>query len=397
MKLRSIRDIESLSGKVVFLRADLNVPVTDNKITDYTRINNFLPTLKLLTAGGAIVLLASHFKRPKGKYVSDMSLKFVANELAALLGHSVSFVDDCIGKNVGNALASASAGDVILLENLRFHPGEEQNDEVFAASLAEYADICVNDAFSCSHRAHASIVGIASHLPIYAGLFLEKEVQNIDKCLQLGEGKKAAIIGGAKISDKIKLLHNLVKTSNYVLVGGAMANTFLAARGLDVANSLCESAMLDEARAIMSAAKDSGCELLLPVDVLMAKGLDDNSCIVCDVDNMSAGYMALDVGPRTVRMFIDALGGVSSVVWNGPLGLFENRLFSMGTLSVASFVALRSALGSMHSVVGGGDTIASLQSDDVVRGISYVSGAGGAFMEWLEGRGLPGVNILTQS
>lgn len=391
----TIDDIDA-KGKVVFVRADLNVPVKEGKITDTTRIDRLVPTLKELVAKGAKVVVASHFGRPKGQKNPDMSLGMIKDALATALGQDVVFVDDCIGDAVKTAVASMKDGDVILLENLRFYAQEEKNDADFAAKLAENIDIYVNDAFSCAHRAHASTEGMAKLKPNAAGRLMQAELEALDAALGSPKRPVAAIVGGAKVSTKLDLLGNLVQKVDVLVIGGGMANTFLFAKGVNVGKSLCEKEMADTAREIMKKADEAKCDIVLPVDVVVAKEFAENPASLreADVNDVKEDEMILDVGEKSAKEVIAKLGDCKTIIWNGPVGAFETKPFDKATNEIAKAVADLTQEGKLLSVGGGGDTVSALKKAGVAKQLSYLSAAGGAFLEWMEGKTLPGVKIL---
>ncbi|MCH4023751.1 MAG: phosphoglycerate kinase [Acetobacter sp.] len=385
-------------GKKILLRADLNVPVKAGEITDLTRIERLLPTIRELADKGGRVIVVSHFDRPKGKIVPEMSLGPISTALGQQLGHDVRFVPDCIGQIAADAVAGMKDGDVVVLENTRFHAGEEENDPVLSQNLAVLADVYVNDAFSAAHRAHASTEGVAHLLPSFAGRLMEIELKALDAALENPERPVGAIVGGAKVSTKLELLENLLEKVDMLAVGGAMANTFLAAKGYDVGKSLKEEDMLDTARAIMLKAEAVGCDLVLPVDVVIAEDFMAGAPTqVVSVDAIPAGWMALDAGPKTVEMLTEKLSGLKTLVWNGPLGVFEMPPFDEGTNRLARAAAELTKEGKLKTVAGGGDTVSALRHAGVLHDMSYVSTAGGAFLEWLEGKVLPGVVLLRET
>lgn len=383
------------AGKRVLLRADLNVPVRDGKITDLTRIERLCPTIKELSDKGAKVIVTSHFDRPKGKRVPEMSLSPIAGALASVLGRPVAFADDCIGAVAQKAVAALANGDVLVLENSRFYPGEEKNDPALAAEFAKLADIYVNDAFSAAHRAHATTEGVAHLLPAYAGRLMQAELEALHSALSTPVRPVAAVVGGAKVSTKLDLLGNLVKKVDVLIIGGAMANTFLAAQGIKVGKSLQEAEMHATALAILETAKAAKCEVMLPVDaVVVAEFKANPPTATVAVDAIPADQMVLDVGPRTVAAIVAKIAALKTLVWNGPLGAFETAPFDAATVAVARAVAAATAAGKLKSVAGGGDTVSALKHAGVLEQMSYVSSAGGAFLEWMEGKTLPGVAAL---
>ncbi len=394
MPFRTLDDLDA-SGKRVLLRADLNVPVRDGKITDRTRIERLLPTIRELADKGARVILCSHFDRPKGKRVPEMSLKPMVEALSATLNRPVAWADDCIGPEAEAAAAKLQDGEVLLLENTRFHAGEEKNDPAVAQGLAKLADLYVNDAFSAAHRAHASTEGVAHLLPAYAGRLMEAELKALDAALGSPSRPVVAIVGGAKVSTKLELLGNLTKKVDVLVIGGAMANTFLAAQGHPVGKSLQEAEMHDTARQIMADAAATGCEILLPIDLVVATEFAPNVATrTVTADRVPADSMALDVGLDTVDAIEAKLRKASTLVWNGPLGAFETPPFDQATVAVAQSVASLTASSGLKSIAGGGDTVSALRHAGVLNRMTYVSTAGGAFLEWLEGKTLPGVAAL---
>ena len=385
----------SVSGKRVVLRADLNVPMQGGKVADPTRIERLLPTIRELMRKGARVVVISHFDRPKGKVVPSMSLRPLAEALGKSLGRPVAFAGDCVGPAAASAVNALADGGVALLENLRFHAEEEANDPGFAEKLAALGDLYVNDAFSCAHRAHASTAAIAQLLPAAAGRLMQEELEHLARALENPARPVIALVGGAKISTKLDLLGNLTARVDKLAVGGGMANTFLNAMGIGVGKSLCEMDLADTARGILDAAKKKGCAVLLPVDAVVASEFKEGApSAVADIASVPAGQMILDIGPKTAALLRRAIEGCKTAVWNGPLGAFEVKPFDKGTTEVALHVALLSQQGKLLSVAGGGDTVAALRAAGVAGQFSYVSTAGGAFLEWLEGKELPGVAAL---
>lgn len=396
--MKSFLTLDDLSakGRTVLLRADLNVPMQDGRVTDDTRLSRLVPGLKELTDKGARVVIMSHFGRPRGKDES-LSLAPVAQALAALYGKPVPFVDDCVGLYVENAIKALKDGDVIMLENLRFYPEEEKDDADFAAELARLGDVYVNDAFSCAHRAHASTHRIATLLPAYAGRLMEAELTALEKALEKPEKPVIAIVGGAKISTKLDLLNNLVRKIDILVLGGGMANTFLAAQGYPMGKSLCERDMKEQAAAIMHTAQGAGCKIILPSDAVVAKEFRANPDIeIRSSDSVREDEMMLDIGSDSVAFISAELEKARTVLWNGPVGAFETPPFEQGTVRLAHKVAELTAAGKLVSVAGGGDTVAALAMAGVDEKMTYVSTAGGAFLEWLEGKTLPGVKILME-
>ncbi len=393
----AVRTLDGLDvrGKRVLVRADLNVPVRDGKISDLTRIERLLPTIRELMANGAKVIVCSHFDRPKGRRVKEMSLAPMAAALGEVLGRPVHFADDCIGVQAQQVIERLSPGDVAVLENTRFHAGEETNDAAMAGELAKLADIFVNDAFSAAHRAHASTEGVAHLLPSYAGRLMQAELEALEAALGTPERPLMAVVGGSKVSTKLALLGNLVGRVDILVIGGAMANTFLAAAGVSVGKSLQEAEMHDTAREIVARAKAAGCEIVLPVDAVTAVEFRPHaSTRIVDVDSIPDDAMILDVGPRSAQALVDRLANVRTLVWNGPLGAFETPPFDAATTLLAVGVASATANGHLRSVAGGGDTVSALRHAGVLDQLTYVSSAGGAFLEWLEGKTLPGVAAL---
>ena len=394
MSFRTLDNVD-VAGKRVLLRADLNVPVHDGKITDLTRIERLCPTIRELVGKGAKVIVCSHFDRPKGRRVPEMSLAPMAAALGQVLGQRVRFAEDCTGVAAQQSVERMARGDVLVLENTRYHAAEEKNDPVFAAELAELADLYVNDAFSAAHRAHASTEGVAHLLPAYAGRLMQAELEALDAALGNPQRPVMAIVGGAKVSSKLELLGNLVTKVNMLTIGGAMANTFLAAQGIEVGKSLQEAEMHATARDILAAAKTAGCEILLPTDAVVARELKPNvPTQTVAINAVPAAAMILDVGPATVATLIGHIAALRTLVWNGPLGAFEPPPFAAATTAVAQAVAAATQAGTLRSVAGGGDTVSALRHAGVLDKLSYVSTAGGAFLEWLEGKTLPGVAAL---
>ena len=395
--MRPYRTLDNLDvkSKRVLVRADLNVPLRDGRVTDMLRIDRLVPTLRELSERGARVIVLSHFERPKGKVVASMSLRPVAPALSEALGRPVAFAGDCIGKVAEDAVAKLRDGEILLLENTRFHAGEEQDDPMFAKAVATLGDVFVNDAFSAAHRAHATTAALAYLLPSAAGRAMESEINHLQKVLGNPERPLMAVIGGAKVSTKIALLENLVKRVETLVIGGAMANTFLAAEGIHVGRSLFEPDHLETARRVIGLSVESGAALLLPVDVVVAQELKANAPHrTVGAGSVSHDEIILDVGPASIEAFAKRLQNTKTLIWNGPLGAFETPPFDQGTVAAARLVANRTKQGGLLSVAGGGDTVAALGHAGVADGFSYVSTAGGAFLEWLEGRELPGVAAL---
>ncbi len=394
---KTLDNIGDVHGKHVLVRVDLNVPMNDGSVSDATRLHAMVPTVAELADKGAIVLLLSHFGRPKGAKNPNQSLSLVIDAVADTLGRSVMFISDCCGEGARAGLAVLAPGDVAVLENTRFHPGEETNDPAFAAAMAEIGDIYVNDAFSAAHRAHASTEGLAHLLPAFAGRAMEAELTALEKALGSPERPVAAIVGGAKVSSKIDVLRHLVSRVDHLVIGGGMANTFLAARGVDVGKSLCEHDLVDTANAIFDAADIAGCIIHLPYDVVTSREFRANPPVrTINVHEVAADEMILDIGPAAVEALSDVLKNCRTLVWNGPLGAFETPPFDTATVALARTAAALTREGSLVSVAGGGDTVAALNQAGVGDDFTFVSTAGGAFLEWMEGRELPGVAALSQ-
>jgi len=387
-------DDMDLAGKVVLTRVDINVPVEDGRVTDATRIERIVPTIRdILARGGKPVLLA-HFGRPKGKVVPEMSLRQVVPALEKALGQTVTFAPDHFAKAIG----AMAVGDVVLIENLRFHPGEEKNDPAFAAELAALGDVYCNDAFSAAHRAHASTEGIAHLMPSCAGRLMAAELTALEKALSAPQRPVVAVVGGAKISTKLDLLGNLIAKVDTIVIGGGMANTFLAAQGMDVGKSLCEHDLGDTARDILRRAEAAGCEILLPADVVVAREFKAGApSEIVAANACPPDAMILDAGPAAIARIAAAFADARTLVWNGPLGAFEIAPFNAATDAAARQAATLTRTGRLLSVAGGGDTVAALNASGAAEGFSYVSTAGGAFLEWLEGKTLPGVAALEQA
>ncbi|MCK8637274.1 phosphoglycerate kinase [Parasaccharibacter sp. TMW2.1882] len=388
-------DKAEVRGKRVLLRADLNVPMHEGAITDTTRIERVLPTIRELTEKGAKVILLSHFDRPKGKVVPEMSLAPVGKRLGELLGRPVAFAADCVGPKAKEAVDALKDGGVLLLENTRFHAEEEKNDPEFSKALAANGDIYVDDAFSAAHRAHASTEGVAHLLPAYAGRLMEAELKALSAALESPKRPVGAVIGGSKISTKLDLIGNVLDKVDVLFIGGAMANTFLAAEGVKVGKSLQESDMHETARKIAARAKEKGCKLVLPVDAVVAREFKAGAASeVVPVDKVPEDTMILDAGPKTAELISKHLADLKTLVWNGPLGAFEIEPFDKATVEVARAAAKLTEEGKLLTVAGGGDTVSALRHAGVADRMSYVSTAGGAFLEWLEGKTLPGVEVL---
>jgi phosphoglycerate kinase len=383
-----------LRSKRVLLRVDLNVPMENGKVTDATRIERVAPMITEIADKGGKVILLAHFGRPKGPDPKE-SLKPVAAEVAKVIGRKVAFADDCIGPKAEAAVAAMKPGDILCLENTRFHKGEEKNDLAFVDALAKLGDLWVNDAFSAAHRAHASTEGLGHKLPAYAGRTMQTELEALSRALHAPQRPVAAIVGGAKVSTKLDLLGNLVEKVNVLMIGGGMANTFLLAQGKAVGKSLAEADLAATARDILAKAKAKDCEIVLPVDATVAKKFEARApSRVVGVDAVGADDMILDIGPRSIEHVVSVLARIKTLVWNGPFGAFELEPFDTGTVEVAEAAAERTAAGDLVSVAGGGDTVAALNAAGVTDRLTYVSTAGGAFLEWLEGKPLPGVQVL---
>jgi len=391
---RTLDDID-VSGKTVLVRLDLNVPMKDGEVADASRIERSVPTVKELLAKNAKVVVLAHFGRPKGKREPSMSLRPLARPLGEALGVEVAFAEDCVGDVARRAVDALRPGQVLLLENLRFHAGEEKNDPAFADQLAALGDIYVDDAFSAAHRAHASITGVAERLPAVAGRLMQAEIEALSRALEHPDRPVAAVIGGAKISTKLELLGNLIERVDLLILGGGMANTFLLAQGTPIGRSLCEKDLVGTAREIMAKAEATNCKLLLPIDARVASELRDGApARVVAVELVPDDAMILDVGPGSVEMFNGRIANCRTLVWNGPVGAFEIPPFDAGTIGIARHAAELTRAGKLMSVAGGGDTLAALAEAGVLDDLSYVSTAGGAFLEWLEGKELPGVAVL---
>ena len=395
MSLKTINDIENIKGKKVVVRADLNVPTEDGKITDNSRIERFAPTAKLLSDKGAKVIIITHFGRPKGKKLSEFSVAFMKDSLSKAIGKPVEFVDDTIGEKVEDTISKMNDGDIILLENVRFYAEEEANDAEFSKKLASLGEIFVNDAFSTSHRAHASTEGITKYLPSYAGLLMEEEINALTKALENPAHPAIAIVGGSKVSTKLAVLENITKKVDALVIGGAMANTFLLAQGYNIGASMAEPEMTDTALKIIDEAKKNGCEIILPVDVCVAKEFKANAeNKFVGINDVDGDWKIFDVGPETSKMLDKKFEEAKTVLWNGPLGVFELTPFDRGTNELARTVAKLTREGKLTSVAGGGDTVSALNNAGVEDDFSYISTAGGAFLEWLEGKILPAIPPL---
>ncbi|MFN5084437.1 MAG: phosphoglycerate kinase [Novosphingobium sp.] len=395
-RFRTLDDLGDLTGNVALVRVDLNLPMQDGSVTDDTRVRAAAPTILELAAKGAKVLLLAHFGRPKGERVSTMSVSMTIDAVQAVLGKEVMFVPEIAGPVVAQSVGILRPGDIALLENTRFWKGEEKNDPELAKAIAANGDIYVNDAFSAAHRAHASTEGLAHLLPAYAGRSMEAELKALDAALGTPERPVAAVVGGAKVSSKLDVLTHLVTQVDHLIIGGGMANTFLAARGVNVGKSLCEYELAPTCEQILDAADKSGCTVHLPYDVVVAKEFAANPASVrtCNVHEVAADEMILDVGPQAVEALADVLKTCRTLVWNGPLGAFEIEPFDTATVALARSAAALSKEGVLTSVAGGGDTVAALNHAGVADDFTYISTAGGAFLEWMEGKELPGVKAL---
>jgi phosphoglycerate kinase len=395
---RTLDDLaDDLTGKVALVRVDLNLPMKEGSASDVTRVEAVKPTIIELAERGAKVLLLAHFGRPKGQRYSTMSTSYVVGDVEKVLGKEIMFIPEVMGPVVEQSIGILRAGDIGLLENTRFWPGEEANDADFATGIAANGDFYVNDAFSVSHRAHASTEALARVLPAYAGRSMEAELKALDAALGNPETPVAAIVGGAKVSTKLAVLEHLVARVQHLVIGGGMANTFLAARGVDVGKSLCEHDLADTASRIMDEADHAGCTVHLPYDVVVAEEFAENpaSMRTCNVHEVEADEMILDLGPQATEALADVLKTCRTVVWNGPLGAFETEPFDAATMTLARTAAALTKEGSLISVAGGGDTVAALAQAGVTEDFTYISTAGGAFLEWMEGKELPGVAALS--
>ena len=395
---RTLDDIGDVAGKRVLVREDLNVPMDGARVTDDTRLRAAAPTVSELSDKGAIVLVLAHFGRPKGERKPDMSLALVTKAFSDVLGREVRFIDDCCGDAAAAAVGSLQPGDIALLENTRFHKGEEKNDPALAAEMAKLGDLYVNDAFSAAHRAHASTEGLAKLLPAFAGRSMQSELEALEKALGKPQHPVAAVVGGAKVSTKLDVLKHVVTKVDHLIIGGGMANTFLAARGVDVGKSLCEHDLTGTADEILAAAEKANCTVHLPYDVVVAKEFRANPPVrTINVHEVAADEMILDVSPAAVEALADVLKTCATLVWNGPMGAFETPPFDNATVSLARTAAALTEGGSLVSVAGGGDTVAALNQAGVSYKFTFVSTAGGAFLEWMEGKALPGVEALTKA
>ncbi len=394
MDFKTVKSLD-VNNKVILLRADLNVPRQGNRVTETSRISRLKPTIQYLHEKGARVLIISHFGRPNGAFDPDMSLKFLTPTLEEEWGLPVRFCSECVGETAQNIARATKAGDIVLMENIRFNKLEKQNDPEFSKALASLGDIYVNDAFSVSHRCHSSTSGICEYLPSVAGLLMEEELNALSRALEKPEKPVLAVTGGSKISSKLGVLENLIEKVDFLVLGGGMANTFLYAKGVNMGSSLCEKDMKDTATDIMNKAEKIGCEIILPLDVVVTKELKkDTSYETVDVNAIPADQMAIDIGEKTISYICEKIEKSKTVVWNGPMGVFEIKPFDHGTNMVANCVTKQTAANECVSIAGGGDTVAALENANAIEGFSYISTAGGAFLEWLEGKELPGVIAL---
>jgi phosphoglycerate kinase len=395
IKFPRLEDVD-LAGKTVLVRTDLNVPMQGGKVTDNTRIVRLLPTLEYLIKKKCRIVLLSHFDRPEGKFVPSMSLAPLVDALSeAMNGKDIQFGVDCIGPAAREAVSKLKAGDIVLLENVRFHPEEQAGDALFARELASLGDIFINDAFSASHRAHASVTGISAFLPIAAGRLMEQELTAITSIFTQAKSPITAIVGGSKVSTKLELLESLIEKVDNLVIGGAMANTFLSAQGCNLGSSLIEPKLKATAKRILDTAKKHQCRIILPVDVMVGKSLQANQPTeTMGIDNIPEDKMVLDIGNETLRLIADCLIESKTIIWNGPMGAFETRPFDISTLMIAREIARLTRDGKLKSIAGGGDTVAALSISGLTDSFSYISTSGGAFLEWLEGKTLPGVAAL---
>ncbi len=394
MEFNKIQSVD-IKNKTVLLRADLNVPRKGDEVTDTTRIDRLKHTISYLQAQNAKVVVLSHFGRPEGEIRPDLSLKFMVPALEKSWGTKVRFVEDCVGTVAKEAVQNAKLGDILLLENVRFHKGEKNNDSSFSEELASLGEVFVTDAFSTAHRAHASTVGVANYLPSVAGFLMEEELSALTMALEKPARPLMAIAAGSKISTKLEVLDNLITKVDYLVLGGGMANTFLYAQGLSLGKSLCETDMVETAKEILKKAETVRCEIILPQDAVVASEIKENiEHQVVDIKNISADLMAIDIGPKTVEYIIEKVKNSRTVVWNGPVGVFEVKPFDHGTNQLAQAIAYHTMTDGCTSIAGGGDTVAALENAGVTGSFSYISTAGGAFLEWLEGKNLPGVEAV---
>ena len=391
-------DQAQVSGETALVRVDFNVPMQDGRVSDDTRLRAALPTITRLREAGAKVVLMAHFDRPRGERVPSMSLKTVVEPLSRLIGAPVAFADDCIGPQAQHAIAEMPPGGVLLLENLRFHKGEEANDPAFAKALASLGDLYVDDAFSAAHRAHASTEAIARLLPAFAGESMRRELEALDAALGQPRRPVIGVVGGSKVSTKLDLLKNLVGKLDRLAIGGGMANTFLFAQGTDVGASLCEKDMAATAREILAEARVRGCEILLPIDVVVTEKVEPGApSQICAIGAIGPADRIVDAGPQTLQRLIAAMDASRTLIWNGPLGVFEIPPFDKATVAAARHAAELAKLGRVTAVAGGGDTVAALHHAGCAQDFTFVSTAGGAFLEWMEGKALPGVQALKAS
>jgi phosphoglycerate kinase len=393
--LPTLADMPALAGKTVLVRVDLNVPMAHGKVLDKSRITRLKPTLEFLYKKGARVVVMSHFGRPTEGYDLSLSLAPIADALSESLdGKPVKFAVDCVGKSTTEAVHALADGEVLLLENLRFHTGEEKKEKAFADRLAALGEFYVNDTFSCSHRAHSSIVGLAERLPSFAGFLLAEEVENLEKYLSAPKKPMAAIVGGSKISTKLDLLQTLITRVEKLFIGGGMANTFLLAKGHSLGKSLVEKNLISIAQEILKKAEAAGCTILLPTDAAIAESITSKTCRIAPISQIGKDEMMLDIGPDTLVQFARELEGIKTVIWNGPVGAFEHPPFDSGSSTVARMLASLTAQGKISSIAGGGDVNAAIASAGVTEQFTYISTAGGAFLEWVEGKELPGIAAL---
>ncbi|MFD0915267.1 phosphoglycerate kinase [Pseudahrensia aquimaris] len=396
MTFKTLDDLQDIIGKRVLVRVDINVPMDGDRVSDTTRIERVKPTIMELSGKGAKVILLAHYGRPKGQYVPEMSLGRIVSAVADVLGVAVGFVGTKMPDEITAQIANMGDGEVLMMENTRFHPGEESNEPEFAKALAAMGDIYVNDAFSAAHRAHASTEGIAQLLPSYAGRTMQQELEALEAGLGNPDRPVIAIVGGAKVSTKLDLLGNLVAKVDHLVIGGGMANTFLAALGLGVGKSLCEHDLANTALSIVAKAQDAGCEIILPEDVVVAQAFAAHSPNhVCGRDEVPSDMMILDAGPKTLALIEKRIAAAKTLVWNGPMGAFEIEPFDAATVAAAKVAAKATKAGTLVSIAGGGDTVAALNHAGVADDFTYVSTAGGAFLEWMEGKELPGVAALS--
>ena len=397
IQIRNLDDLlkNDLKGKIIQIRADLNLPISDGKILDKTRIMSLKPTIKELQRTGCKISILSHFGRPKGKVVRKMSLKPLIPELEKSLNSKVIFSNNCASDKTKKIISKAPNGSILLMENTRFHKGEEKNYKYFSKNIAKFSDYYVNDAFSVAHRSHASVTGLTEFLPSFAGRSLEKEIIAIDNLLDSDNKKKLAVIGGSKISTKISLINNLIKKVNVLVIGGGMANTFLLAKGKEIGKSLCEKSMLNIAKKIMKNASKYNCKIILPSDALVAYSLKKGGKYSeYNIDNIPNGGLILDIGTNTIKIIEKEISKTKEVLWCGPLGLFEQSPFHTGTASVAKIISKLTKNGKITSVAGGGDTVAAISQSNYIDDFTFISTAGGAFLEMIAGQKLPGIEVL---